>query len=281
MSQLPSFLIIGAQKCGTTWLHHQLREHPDIYLPERKDHEFFSFTQSPNDHQVTVWSERYTAASQASIIGDATASYYWTQLAKPWHLQPDSFNPDIPKSVLNVLGNKTKIIIILRNPVDRAISAYAHHISMGSLTPNWDIFSAPANLGLLTIGFFGQHLSNWLKYFPQESIYVERRSIKQLHQKILTDICAFLDVPAYTFGQSSKVIYRGMPRQINQEGVWLRLQDIKNITAIQRALPITIINDERYIRVIHPAEIKRLTQLYSSDQQLLDRLLDGNKSADS
>ncbi len=277
--RLPSFLIIGAQKCGTTWLHHQLSSHPEIYLPKGKDHEFFSFTSSPEDYQIKAWSERYTNAQPQDLIGDATASYFWSRLSRPWHIQPEKFNPDIPKSVSTVLGEKTKIIIILRNPAERAISAYLHHISMRSLTPAWDIFSAPANLGLLTIGFYGRHLKNWLTRFPAESIYVERRSIKRFHQDILSDVCSFLNVATHAFENSEQVVYRGMPRLINAEGVWLRLQDINDLSVIQRALPMTQINGEQYVRVIHPAEIDRLKQLYRKDQLLLDQLLDDHPSA--
>jgi len=276
--RLPHFLIIGAQKCGTTWLHHRLSDHPDIYLPEDKDHEFFSLQQTPSKQQIKTWAERYTDADQQATIGDATASYFWTQLSDPRYTQLDGFNPNIPKTVADTLGTETKIIIILRDPVERAISAYLHHISMGSLHPGWPIFSAPANLGLLAIGFFGQHLKQWLAYFPAESIYVEMRSIKQDHQQILSDICTFLKTPAHLFAHSAQVVYPGMPRQINEQGIWMRLQDVKNITDIQRALPITTINSEPYIRVIHPTEIEQLKPLFAADQQLLNQLLEQHKA---
>lgn len=273
-SRLPDFLIVGAQKCGTTWLHHQLSTHPKIFLPDAKDHEFFSYTQQPNDEQIHTWSERYITANSHQIIGDATASYFWSTLKPPWHAQPEHFNPDIPKTITQTLGKKTKVIVILRNPAERAISAYLHHISMGSLSAGCDIFSAPEKLGILSIGFFGQHLRHWLHYFPSDRIFIENRSIKTHHQQVLADLCHFLGVAQQQFEQSDRVVYSGMRRVQNDDGVWIRLQDIKNLSEINRAVPLVNINDEKYIRVIHPSELDKLKQLYISDQRLLDTLLE-------
>ena len=41
MKNLPDFLVIGAQKAGTSWLHHHLRLHPGVFLPEAKDQGYF------------------------------------------------------------------------------------------------------------------------------------------------------------------------------------------------------------------------------------------------
>jgi len=40
----PGFLVIGAQKCGTSWLHRHLSAHPDLWMPPGKELEFFSYT---------------------------------------------------------------------------------------------------------------------------------------------------------------------------------------------------------------------------------------------
>ncbi len=277
-SRLPDFLIVGAQKCGTTWLHHQLSTHPQVFLPEAKDHEFFSYTQQPNNEQINAWSERYITANSDQIIGDATASYFWSALNPPWHVQPEHFNPDIPKAIAQTLGEKIKVIVILRSPVERAVSAYLHHISMGSLSADCGIFSAPEKLGILTIGFFGQHLRHWLQYFPSDRLFVETRPIKTHHQQVLADLCYFLGIAQRPFEQSDQVVYRGMRRAQNDDGVWIRLQDIKNLPDINRAMPLININNEKYVRVVHPTELDKLKQLYISDQQLLNGLLEAQNN---
>lgn len=273
--RLPDFLIIGAQKCGTTWLHHQLATHPDIFLPEKKDHEFFSYTHNPDKQQINTWSERYQAASEQQIIGDATASYFWSALPEPWHVQPDRFNPDIPTTVKQTLGEKTQFIVMLRDPAERAVSAYLHHVGMGALSLSDSIFSAPDKLGILHIGFYGRHLANWLEHFSKDLIYVEQRPIKSHHQDILKDVCRFLNVDSHDFENSGEVVYRGIQRVQNEEGVWLPLQRIKDISSIDRALPITVIDGVYYLRVVHPAELDRLDQLFAQDQELLATLLSG------
>lgn len=272
----PHFLIIGAQKCGTTWLHHLLQTHPQVFLPEHKDHEFFSYTLAPTATQINSWLERYAIADDDIMIGDATASYFWTPLAPPYHDVPNQFNLNIAATMHRVLGDQLKIIIMLRDPVKRAISAYLHHISMGSLSPATSLFDAPGRLGIISIGFFGQHLRHWLQYYPKQSIYVETRSIKQQHQNILGDVQHFLGVEPFSFEDSAQVIYGGMQRVIKSDGVWLPTDRLQNLQEIQRALPFSTINGERYIRVIHPSEITALKSVYASDQQLLQQLTDNH-----
>lgn len=272
-ARLPDFLIIGAQKCGTTWLHHQLSTHPDIFLPENKDHEFFSYTHNPEPGQIEAWSERYQSAQDSQIIGDATASYFWSALPEPWQAQPEHFNPAIPATVKKTLGDQVKLIVILRDPAERAVSAYLHHISMGSLSVRSDIFSAPKKLGVLSIGFYGQHLANWMKEFSGSNLYIEQRAIKTSHQAILDSICRFLGVTGHDFTDSNAVVYRGMRRIINHDGVWLPLANLKDISNIKRALPISTQDGQEYLRVIHPAELKQLQQMYAADQEILSELL--------
>ncbi len=48
-SKSPGFLIIGAQKCGTTWLHRHLSRHPELWLPPGKELEFFSYERHLED----------------------------------------------------------------------------------------------------------------------------------------------------------------------------------------------------------------------------------------
>lgn len=270
----PHFMIIGAQKCGTTWLHQCLRQHPQIFLPEAKDDEFFSYHATPSDQQVDAWLKRYACAEHDALIGDATASYFWSPLAPPWATRPEQFNQQIPATLAQVIGTDLKIIILLRNPVQRAVSAYLHHISMGSLSANSSILNAPAELGIVSIGFFGQHLQHWLAHYPAESIYVETRSIRQAHELILADIVAFLGAVTFTFNESQAVVYGGRPRIINTEGVWIPKDSVSSLADIQRALPLTRIDDQQYLRLIHPDELAGLTALYRKDQALLQQLLD-------
>jgi hypothetical protein len=109
--RLPDFLIIGAARCGTTWLYECLKAHPEIYLPASKRPEpHFFMKQAEYARGLRYYSDRYfTDVGSALVAGEASTSYLYRPYVAPRiarHL------PDV------------KLIVILRNPVDRAFSNY-------------------------------------------------------------------------------------------------------------------------------------------------------------
>jgi Sulfotransferase domain len=114
----PSFFIVGAPKCGTTSLCHYLGQHPDIFIPELKELNFFA---SDLDLHRYYGSEReYVDAFQnqlgKKICGEGTVWYLYSETAAS---EIKSFNRD------------AKIIISLRSPSDMAYSLYRHRIYVG------------------------------------------------------------------------------------------------------------------------------------------------------
>jgi hypothetical protein len=124
---LPNFLIVGAAKSGTTSLYQYLNEHPEIFMSRMKEPRFLISTvftgMSPDDPRYSAllkltvtkfgeYAKLFENGKKAKAIGEATATYlYYYQKAIP----------NIKKYL-----NDVKIIIILRNPVDRAFSSYKH-----------------------------------------------------------------------------------------------------------------------------------------------------------
>lgn len=275
---LPAFFIIGAQKCGTSWLHRQLSSHPQVYLPSDKDHEYFSLNHSHPDQAEQIWQQRFASAKAEQLIGDATASHFLTQLEAPWHIRPRDYNPSLPTDIVNKLGRQLKVVILLRDPTERAISAYLHHFGMGSLNLEHSILNAPDELGIISIGLYGQHLRNWLAVLGAENIYVETRSIKTHAKLILRDVCRFLDIQdTHTFTTAQQIVFAGIRRVQDEQGVWVKQQRLG--TAIQQLshpLPCRIIDDENHIRLIHTWELDKLRTLFSEDQHLLKQLIADN-----
>ena len=102
------FIVAGAQKSGTTALHYFLSKHPNIALPDRQELHFFDdenlFAREVNYDLLHI---RFHPKRQWRIAGECTPSYiYW----KPAMQRIANYCPDI------------KLIILLRNPVDRAFS---------------------------------------------------------------------------------------------------------------------------------------------------------------
>ena len=124
--KLPNFLIVGATKCGTSSLHKYLDQHPQIFMSEVKEPRFISSQvtpfplNGPRDHKVEAWYvknlEDYEKLFEGSdgypVVGESSADTLYF------------YRGTIPV-IKQYLGDP-KIIIMLRNPVKRAFSAYQH-----------------------------------------------------------------------------------------------------------------------------------------------------------
>jgi hypothetical protein len=108
---LPDFLIIGAQKAGTTSLFHYLEQHPQMRSPLRKEIHYFSnnFAEGVQWYRAHFPLQRQLSRDQ--ITFEASPSYL--------------FNPLAPSRIAE-LTPKAKLIAILRDPAKRAISHYLH-----------------------------------------------------------------------------------------------------------------------------------------------------------
>ena len=121
----PNFIIAGFPKCGTTSLHHYLNEHPEIYMPTQKELHFFTYNilsklnNGPKDRIVKKTqidsSEQYLGfyknVKNETAVGDASPSYI---------NYPDQFQE------IKEYLNDPKLIILLRDPINRAYSNYLH-----------------------------------------------------------------------------------------------------------------------------------------------------------
>lgn len=114
---LPSFIIVGAQKAGTTSLYSYLKLHPQIYPGVKKEIQFFSINYSKGVAWYRSHFPLITKAKKGLITGEAT----------PYYL----YHPHAAKRIAETLPN-VKLIILLRDPVERAISAYWFSMSLGN-----------------------------------------------------------------------------------------------------------------------------------------------------
>lgn len=275
---LPAFFIIGAQKCGTSWLHRQLSSHPQVYLPGDKDHEYFSLIHANPDQAEQRWQQRFAAATPGQLVGDATASHFLTQLDKPWHLRPRDYNPALPCAVVDKLGRELKVIVLLRNPVERAVSAYLHHFGMGDLNLKHSILAAPDELGIISIGLYGQHLCNWLAVLDASNIYLETRSLKSDAAMILRDICCFLDIDGnHSFTNVQQPVFPGIQRVHDEQGIWVKRRRLgQAVQQLSQPLSVKNIAGEEYVRLIRAEELDKLHTLFAADQHLLQQLIADN-----
>lgn len=154
---LPNFLVIGAQRSGTSLLHQILKNHPEIFVPQRrKEVHYFDryFTRE------TEWYESYfpasAAASRYRAVGEVTPDYLGA--------------PDVPARICDMLP-EARLVAILRHPVDRAYSWY--NFSRRNFNESRDFESfLRADQTVLLYGLYHQHLERYLTYFSRESLLI-------------------------------------------------------------------------------------------------------------
>ena len=111
--RLPDFLGIGTQKGGTTYLHGLLKQHPQVYLAYPKEVHFFSLHY---DKGLNWYSHQFDIATADQRCGEIT----------PYYL----FHPLAAERIATALP-KVKLVVLLRDPVDRALSQYFHSKRLG------------------------------------------------------------------------------------------------------------------------------------------------------
>jgi hypothetical protein len=173
---LPDFLILGAQKAGTTALYAYLRWHPDITGPSFKEVSFFDRHYARGER----WYRAHLPVRRRALVGEASPSYL--------------FHPLAPARVANMLPH-ARLIALLRNPVERAFSHYQHEVALGRETLSFeDAIDAEGermrgavqrmvrdpsyfshawwNYTYVARGLYAEQLERWFAAFPREQLLV-------------------------------------------------------------------------------------------------------------
>jgi hypothetical protein len=205
-SSQPDFLIIGAQKCGTTSLFNYLSQHPELFLPDEKEVHFFDLQY----HLGIDWYRNiFNTGEEGRVKLKGEASPYYI------------FHPLVAERVFRHFPG-VKLIVLLRDPVDRAYSHYMHSRRMelepmGSFEDaieseparTWDekrrILSgeiensdAFRNFSYISRGLYFQQISHWLKYFPREQIYcIKSEELFTNPGPVYSELCSFLGISDY------------------------------------------------------------------------------------
>ena len=202
---LPDFFIIGAPKAGTTALHSALAEHPQLYLSPVKEPKFFLGDGPPprrggpgDAHSYREWVWRpeeyerlFDPAPPGTLRGESTAFY----------LQDLEAHRRIAEAVPSA-----RLVMVLRDPVDRAYSNWAHMWADG-LEPEHDFLTAcaeePGRIAAgwapiwryLATGRYGHQIRNLRTYFaPEQLLFVRYKSLVDDPVVTLDAVCRFLGV---------------------------------------------------------------------------------------
>jgi hypothetical protein len=221
----PNFLIIGAMKAGTTSFYNYLNQHPEVFMSEKKEPHFFAYSgklpncNGPLDMEilrkmVVCEKEKYyqlfsNSSKRHKAIGEASTMYlYYSNAAS---------------NIYNELSD-VKILVFLRNPVERAFSSYVHLVRDGReklsfeealkeeenrIENNWVPLWHYKNAGL----YYGQ-LKKFYDLFDHNKIKIILfEEFRDNPKEVYKDVCRFLEIKE-SFEPNFKIRYNvsGLPR---------------------------------------------------------------------
>ena len=216
----PSFLIIGSQKAGTTSLFNYLLKHPCVLGPTQKEVHYFSdtFLKGRSWYQnhfppLTAVYRRAVKTGRRPVTGEASPYYI--------------FHPCAPERVHSTLP-KAKIIVMLRNPVDRAYSHYKYHVKLGAedlafedalnveeerlagedekLIADDSYFSFNHKMfSYQSRGRYIEQLKRWARYYSVgDMLIVRSEDFFEDSESIFADVLRFLGLPEHRLPEYQK-----------------------------------------------------------------------------
>lgn len=205
MTRWPNFFIVGAPRAGTTSLYIYLKGHPDIYLPRVKEPHFFEEVDTDGEVDTTDvrqlkrfrqegnYLELFQSAGTEQVVGEASVGYLRDKHA------PERIHEKIPDA---------KIIMILRNPIERAYSDYVRMFQRGLERESFyealkrDYARPRKVLGQARLyvesGLYYEAVKRYLDTFGSERVRVYLyEDLVSDTAGVVKDVCAFLQLPFY------------------------------------------------------------------------------------
>ncbi|MEM6472625.1 MAG: sulfotransferase domain-containing protein [Planctomycetota bacterium] len=150
---LPNFLFIGPPKTGSTWLYEVLAQHPQVFVPTLKDLYFFD---RHYDRGTQWYAKQFVGSKSAIAIGEISHDYIYSESAC--------------QRIVNDLPN-VKLITLLREPTERAISHYKYSRRFGNVTGSF-LEAVEQNPDILERGLYGKYLQPYFDTFSRDQIGV-------------------------------------------------------------------------------------------------------------
>lgn len=222
---LPSFLVIGTAKGGTTSLHRYLEEHPNIGTTLKKEVHFFDY----NFNLGLDWYKTYFPLRQSNLLAvDSTPNYL--------------LHPHVPRRVYETLP-EVKLILLLRNPIDRAYSHHNMNVKRIDIQENLSFEDAikaesariqqellrvqndedytSMNLSYysyLASGIYVDQINTWLRYFSLDQMLIlKSEDFFKTPSVTYTRVLEFLQLPPYALKEYTNANPRDYSSDMNPE----------------------------------------------------------------
>jgi len=181
----PNFFIVGVAKAGTTSLYAWLKQHPKVFMPALKEPHFFSSDLVKTPRFVVKSEEQYLRLFANAVgfkaIGEASASYF-------------PFGEVVARRIKGKIPH-AKIIVLLRDPVERAYADYLMYLRTGR---EWRPFYEAllhSPLSRVYIQPYAKPLQEWLEVFGRQQVLVLMfEELKENPRGLLSKVARFLEI---------------------------------------------------------------------------------------
>jgi len=205
---LPNFLVVGAQKCGTTTLYDILNEHPEANMSSVKEINFFSF-----DNKYRKGLSYYTSYFKKPLKNHKVTG----------EVSPGYMNyPGVAAKIHRNLG-EVKIVMILRDPIQRAYSQYwdnrrhlKEHLTNEEIIEEYLSTEYEASSkGYFSRGIYINYIEEYLKYFSRDKIHIMiLEDLIKTPRKELGELYDFLEI-------DKSEQFLKLPKQSNSSMIWV------------------------------------------------------------
>ena len=232
MRTFPHFIIIGVGRAGTTALYSYLIQHPSIH-PALADDEklasdihFFEYMESDSiswyKSHFPILLPKLNSQKHHKITGEYTSTYF--------------YHPDVPERIYQLLP-KVKLIVILRNPIDKIYSTYYQQFRYGEVSTSFEEtidaelrrikilednpdlrsqhpgFSNFISQNILRHGIYADYFINWFELFNKKQILIlNADDLKKNTENTLQQVFEFLGVENHTIENLSHISARKYPK---------------------------------------------------------------------
>ena len=211
--QLPSFFVVGAQKAGTTSLHHWLLKQSGVFLPKNKETHFFSSNEQYSKG-LSWYLKQFPDYNGKGILGEVAPDYMFSKKA------PERIHKLVPSA---------KLIFIFREPIQRAFSHYLMSVRNGYEPLSFcDALKKEsqrvqkggefrARYSYMSRSMYGEQISEYKQYFPDASLmfikFDDLITANERSRKILNQVGDFIDLE-FSDDTISESIEKGNPASI-------------------------------------------------------------------
>ena len=291
--KLPNFLIVGAAKCGTSSLHKYLEQHPEIFMSKVKEPRFITSQvhpfplNGPGDQKVEAWYVKnyddyialFEGAENFKLVGESSADTLY-------------FHKGSIPVIKQYLGDP-KIIIMLRNPVKRAFSAYQHLVrdlreelsfedglmeEPNRIRDNWELI-----YHYTAASMYYESVKAFMDNFSSVKVILTEDQEKRPRQ-VLRDIFRFLDVdPNWDVNTEIRYNVSGKPKSqwlhqfLFEENMVRRLAQpfVRTFLSAETRVKLSQkIQEKNLARLtINPETKKILQEVFNDDIRKMEALL--------